>query len=77
MPRLERRAWAGQVLALLDEVLCKEDRIVILAGERYREFLEPALIEQGHEVSVPMRGLGIGKQLQWLLIAPAKGEQLR
>jgi len=38
----------------------------MLAGERYREFLVPELAEHGYATDVPMRGLGIGRQLQWL-----------
>lgn len=77
MAKLERRAWAEQVLAQLRLVLRSDDRIVMLAGKRYREFLEPALIQDGHEVSVPMRGLAIGRQLWWLKAALAEEERFR
>ena len=39
---------------------------VFLAGERYREFVAPALSDRGIEVQVPMQGMRIGKQLAWL-----------
>jgi hypothetical protein len=47
-------------------VLRPRDRVVILAGIAYREFLEPSLRSRGYVVEVPMRGLGIGRQLAWL-----------
>ena len=40
--------------------------VVFLAGQRYREFLEPSLRSRGLVVSVPMEGLRIGEQLRWL-----------
>ena len=61
-----RRAWADRVLAQLDQFLPPGTTVVFLAGQRYREHLEPALVRRGHQVEVPMRGLGIGHQLQWL-----------
>jgi uncharacterized protein DUF6884 len=39
------------------------DHVVILAGERYRKHLVPALKDWGCDVSVPVEGLGIGRQL--------------
>jgi hypothetical protein len=37
-------------------------RVVIFAGQRYREFLVPALLSEGYEVDVPMANLGIGER---------------
>ena len=62
----ERRAWADRVLAGLAPFLDGVDTVVFLAGQWYREFLEPELRERGLAVSVPMRGLSQGKQLAWL-----------
>jgi cytoplasmic iron level regulating protein YaaA (DUF328/UPF0246 family) len=62
----ERRAWAEFVHAQLDAVLTRPRRIVMFAGKRYRECLEPALRQDGHIVEVPMQGLRIGEQLAWL-----------
>ena len=46
---------------------CKSgDRIVILAGSIYRQPLARRLREWGCSVDVPMAGLRIGEQLQWL-----------
>ena len=62
----ERRAWARKVLDELVPQLRGVDRVVILAGERYREFLLPTLRTSCVSVEVPMAGLTIGRQLQWL-----------
>jgi cytoplasmic iron level regulating protein YaaA (DUF328/UPF0246 family) len=65
-PRAEREQWAQRVWADLSTRLQAGDHIVILAGERYREYLVPHIIEFGCVLEVPMKGLAIGKQLQWL-----------
>ena len=62
----ERRAWAQGVLAHIVVCLDDVDTIAFLAGQRYREFLEPALRNRGLAVSVPMTGLSQGRQMQWL-----------
>ena len=62
----DRRAWAERVLGQLDALDLRGRQVIFLAGKRYREFLSPALQGQGVVVSVPMVGLGIGKQLAWL-----------
>jgi DUF1365 family protein len=61
----ERRAWASQVTAQMDELLQPEQTIVVFAGLRYREFLMDHL-KGRFAVEVPMEGLTIGRQLQWL-----------
>ena len=66
MPRAERREWSHQVFAQIAELSKPSDDVVFLAGERYREDLVPLLQERGNCVSIPMRGLSIGRQLQWL-----------
>ena len=62
----DRRTWGDRVAAQLAEVVPDLSRVVFLAGERYREFLVPHFDRRGVEMSVPMKGLGIGKQLSWL-----------
>ena len=62
----ERRRWAEGVLAHIETCLDGVDTVVFLAGQRYREFLEPALRDRGLAVSVPMIGLSQGRQMQWL-----------
>lgn len=62
----ERRAWAASVVEQFDEANLEFDRISVLAGKRYREFLMPALRARATFVDVPLAGLGIGQQLAWL-----------
>lgn len=65
-PASKRREWADGVVKSLDGLLGSDDEVIILAGRRYREYLTGPLRERGYEVSVPMEGLGIGEQLQFL-----------
>jgi hypothetical protein len=66
MSKRERVEWSHRVLTDLRNILKPGDQVVILAGERYREFVEPELRRLGFSVEVPMAGLGIGEQLSWL-----------
>jgi hypothetical protein len=66
MPAAARRKWADRVLRDLRSALRPRDRVVILAGKRYREFLLDEMERMCAGVTVPMEGLGIGRQLQWL-----------
>ncbi len=66
MGKTERCAWADGVLARLEPCLDGVEAVVFLASERYREVLAPKLCRRGLAVEAPMRGLGIGRQLQWL-----------
>lgn len=59
----EVRRWAENVLRDLSRVAdLRNDRFTILAGDKYRRHLQGAL----QNVSVPLEGLGIGRQLQKL-----------
>jgi hypothetical protein len=62
----ERQAWAARVKGQMDTLLPDAARIVVLAGLRYREFLMDYLRQRAPTVDVPMEGLRIGKQLQYL-----------
>ena len=66
MPVADRRQWASTVLTQLGPYLYGVRSVVFLAGQGYREFLEPPLRSRGLLVSVPMEGLRIGEQLRWL-----------
>lgn len=66
MSRAERLRWATLVFSNLKRLICAADQVTILAGQRYREFLVPFLRGTCIQVSVPMEGLTIGRQLQWL-----------
>ena len=58
-----RRAWAINVMAQLSPHLLNKSRVVLFAGERYREFLVGPLEQRGMEVVVPMANLTRGEQL--------------
>ncbi len=63
MPSERVKQWADSVLVQLSKVAdLQNDRFVFLAGERYRKHLIPHLTN--HEI--PLRGLGIGKQMKFL-----------
>ena len=61
-----RRDWARRVQAQMEKRLPKADRIVVLAGKNYREYLMDGLRRHAPEVTAPLAHLGIGKQLQQL-----------
>jgi len=62
----QRREWAQRILEGLGEVLTPEDTVILLAGRLYREHLVEDLQERVSQVEIPMEGLGIGEQLQFL-----------
>jgi hypothetical protein len=61
----ERRHWAQRVLAALEPKLAGVARVVVFAGERYREHLVPELRRRCPRVDIPLERLGIGEQLHW------------
>jgi cytoplasmic iron level regulating protein YaaA (DUF328/UPF0246 family) len=66
MRKFERTQWARHVESDLRTLLHQGDRVVFLAGQKYREFLEPSLLAWGCDILIPMRGMRIGEQLRWL-----------
>jgi hypothetical protein len=66
MPKEERRVWGTRVREQLREILPPHAEVVLLAGARYREEIEPFLREHGHAVEIPLLGLPMGRQLAWL-----------
>lgn len=76
MSMTHRCAWAERVKCQMDKSLPPTEHIVILAGSRYREFLMDYLHDRARSVRIPMRGLGIGKQLQYLTKALANGRRV-
>ena len=66
MRSAERQDWSARVLRQLERVVKRGDTVIMLAGARYREGIEPGLRELGANVEVPMAGLRIGEQLAWL-----------
>lgn len=64
MSQEARKKWSVKTLYDLKSKGCdfERDSFVILAGVKYREYLMPRM----KNVSVPLKGLGIGKQLSVL-----------
>jgi hypothetical protein len=63
MSSAEVKGWASVVLdQLIQRTDMQHDHFVILAGEKYRKHITPHLTFY----EVPLRGLTIGKQLQFL-----------
>jgi len=63
MKMQEMKEWAERVLNKLKQVSdLEKDEFIFLAGEKYRKFL----ISNIKNSSVPLKGLGIGKQLKFL-----------
>jgi len=59
----ERKNWATTVLKQLQQYCyIKQDHFVILAGDKYRQFLLPHL----SSYEIPLLGMTIGKQLHYL-----------
>ncbi len=64
--REQRRAWAKGVVSTLLDLSQPGDTFRILAGERYRENLVHPLREAGRQVTIPIQGMPMGVQRQWL-----------
>ena len=59
----EIKRWAAKVREQMEgKIDFKNDEVVFLAGEKYRKYLLPLF----NKTSVPLQGLSIGKQLQYL-----------
>lgn len=65
-PIAERRRWSARVNQQLENVVSPGDRLIMLAGARYREGVESVQRSRDVAVEVPMQGMRIGEQLQWL-----------
>jgi hypothetical protein len=66
MVKAERLVWAERVRQQLLKVLLPGTKVIVLAGERYREGIVPFLKSEGFSVEVPMEGLKLGPQMSWL-----------
>jgi len=66
MPKRDRLRWGACVLCQLLTIAKAGDTVVLLAGTRYRDPLEPALRAHGCVIETPMVGLRIGEQKAWL-----------
>lgn len=55
--------WSSNIIQQLQEVTnINRDKFIFLAGDKYRKYLIPKLINY----EIPFKGLGIGKQLKQL-----------
>ena len=61
-----RRDWAERVKKEMDRGLPAAEKVVILAGEKYRENIMHYLDCRFACIEIPMEGMGIGEQLAWL-----------
>lgn len=62
----EKREWAGHVVSALRRLESPEFiKVYLHGGQVYRRWLEPALTDYGFHYEVPLKGMSIGKQLQW------------
>ena len=62
-PSNEIKQWAeGVLISLRNEIDIDNDEVIFLAGEKYRKHLVPFI----KNYKVPLKGLPIGKQLQYL-----------
>ena len=59
----EIKEWANKVVNQLNKITNLEnDEFIFLAGDKYRKYLTHNL----KNYKIPLKGLGIGKQLQYL-----------
>ncbi len=59
----ERKVWANKIIEQLRlHADLQHDHFIVLAGERYRQYLLPRLLSY----EIPLEKLRIGKQLQYL-----------
>lgn len=65
LPAPDRRNRATGVVQALRNQGSRWDRIVVLAGVRYREHLIDELRTLAPSVEIPMQGLSFGPQLSW------------
>ena len=63
MHSAEKKEWANSVLQDLRKVAnLDKDEFIFLAGENYRKYLVPNI----KNYKIPLKGLSIGRQLQYL-----------
>jgi len=63
MKNLEIKIWAEQVMQQLQQH--EITSIDFYAGDKYRKYLIPLLEKEGVICNVPLKGMGIGQQLQF------------
>ena len=65
-PLKQRRIWAKNVIAQMENILPPADGVVIFAGIPYREFIIEYLTGRYGDLSIPLKGLGYQQQVNWL-----------
>lgn len=66
LPPRAREAWAYAIVTRIRELHPAPRKVIILAGDVYRRYLDHWLSRYGYQIEAPLAGLGIGKQLAWL-----------
>lgn len=61
----ERKTWSNLVLRQVQDMRLDITEIDFYAGEKYRQYLIPALKQMGIICNVPLKGKGIGEQLRY------------
>ncbi|WP_163529267.1 DUF6884 domain-containing protein [Halobacillus ihumii] len=64
----ERKSWSNSVIKQVESLQFDITQIDFYAGGKYREYLIPALEQKGINCNIPLRGKGIGEQLQFYTI---------
>ena len=62
----QRAAWSAPISRELENILKPGDEVIFLAGRAYRDYVGGNFARLGVSVTVPMEGMGLGQQLQWL-----------
>ena len=61
----ERKEWSKLVLRQIEDLGMDRSQMDFYAGSKYREYLIPALEQEGISCNVPLEGKEIGEQLQY------------
>ncbi len=57
----ERRKWSNEVFASLQRCTSPDDKIIMVAGEKYCQYLVPLIEKRGNPVLRPTRGYSMGR----------------
>lgn len=71
----DRKKWADKVFQELKKKISRDNQIYIFAGEKYRQYLIPKLEDAGYTCHIPLKGMQIGEQLQFLSNQLKEGNQ--
>ncbi len=66
MAEPEKIQWTERVHERLIARIKEDTRVVFLAGDQYRKYLQRLLHDAGIETRAPLSELGIGRQVAWL-----------